>query len=64
MTPEEIVEARQFVNRYGPVNSWTATYGTAARLIGRLLKDRERLAREIDNLKARLESATAEYYDL
>lgn len=64
MTPEELTEANQFVNRYGPVNSWTATYGTAARLIGRLLKERDRLVGEIDDLKKRLEAATADYYDL
>ena len=64
MTPEEIAEAWHFVNRYGAVNSWTATCGTAARLIGRLLKERDRLFGEIDDLKKRLEAATAEYYDL
>jgi hypothetical protein len=39
----EAIEARQFVARYGPANAWTATAGTAARIIGRLLKERERL---------------------
>jgi hypothetical protein len=43
MTDEEIVEARQFVNRMGPANAWTATNGTAARIIGRLLQERDRL---------------------
>jgi hypothetical protein len=36
----EAIEARQFVARYGPANAWTATAGTAARIIGRLLKER------------------------
>lgn len=40
---EEAQEARLFVGRYGPANSWTATNGTAARMIGRLLEERERL---------------------
>jgi hypothetical protein len=31
------------VGRHGPSNSWTATNGTAARMIGRLLEERERL---------------------
>ncbi len=39
----EASEAWQFVCRYGPANAWTATAGTAARMIGRLLKERERL---------------------
>jgi len=39
----EADEAWQFVGRYGPSNSWTATNGTAARMIGRLLEERERL---------------------
>jgi hypothetical protein len=40
---EEAQEAWLFVGRYGPLNSWTATNGTAARMIGRLLEERERL---------------------
>lgn len=39
----EAQEAWLFVGKYGPRNSWTATYGTAARMIGRLLEERERL---------------------
>jgi len=39
----EADEAWQFVGRHGPSNSWTATNGTAARMIGRLLEERERL---------------------
>lgn len=42
-TDEEANEAWQFVGRCGPSNSWTATNGTAARMIGRLLEERERL---------------------
>lgn len=42
-TNEEADEAWLFVGRYGPSNSWTATNGTAARMIGRLLEERERL---------------------
>lgn len=44
-TDAEAAEAWLFVNRYGPSNSWTATGGTAARMIGRLLRERERLLR-------------------
>jgi hypothetical protein len=47
VTDDEIKEAWQFVNRMGPANAWTATNGTAARIIGRLLKEVERL-REIE----------------
>lgn len=42
-TDAEAEEARLFVGRHGPSNSWTATNGTAARMIGRLLKERQRL---------------------
>jgi hypothetical protein len=42
-TEDEANEAWLFVNRYGPANAWTATNGTAARMIGRLLEERERL---------------------
>ena len=42
-TDEEADEAWLFVGRHGPSNSWTATNGTAARMIGRLLEERERL---------------------
>lgn len=42
-TDEEADEAWLFVGRYGPSNSWTATNGTAARMIGRLLDERGRL---------------------
>jgi len=47
----EAIEARQFVARYGPANAWTATAGTAARIIGRLLKERERLARLLEECR-------------
>jgi len=42
-TDAEAAEARTWVCKYGPPNSWTAGNGTAARMIGRLLKERERL---------------------
>jgi hypothetical protein len=42
-TEDEAQEAWLWVGRYGPSNSWTATNGTAARMIGRLLEERERL---------------------
>jgi len=42
-TDGEAREARLFVGRHGPSNAWTATNGTAARMIGRLLEERERL---------------------
>lgn len=40
---DEEQEAWLFVNRFGPSNAWTGTGGTAARIIGRLLRERERL---------------------
>ncbi len=40
---DEAQEAWLWVGRHGPSNSWTATNGTAARMIGRLLEERERL---------------------
>ena len=39
----EADEAWLFVGRFGPANAWTATNGTAARMIGRLLEERDRL---------------------
>ncbi len=42
-TEDEAQEAWLWVGRHGPSNSWTATNGTAARMIGRLLEERERL---------------------
>ena len=45
-TDNEASEARQWSNRYGPPNAWTASLGTAARMIGRLLDERERLMAE------------------
>lgn len=46
-TDDEAREARQWSNRHGPANAWTATAGTAARIIGRLLDERERLLVEL-----------------
>ncbi len=40
---DEAQEAWLWVGRHGPSNAWTATNGTAARMIGRLLEERERL---------------------
>jgi len=40
---DEAREAWLWVGRHGPANSWTASNGTAARMIGRLLEERERL---------------------
>ena len=54
-TDAEAKEARQFVGRFGPSNAWTATNGTAARMIGRLLEERDRLVQEIALLRARIE---------
>ncbi len=54
-TDDEAVEAAVFVQRHGPSNAWTATNGTAARMIGRLLRERLRLLEEIALLRARLE---------
>jgi hypothetical protein len=54
-TDDEAVEAAVFVQRHGPANAWTATNGTAARMIGRLLRERLRLLEEIALLRAKLE---------
>ena len=40
---DEAQEAWLWVNRHGPSNSRTASNGTAARMIGRLLEERDRL---------------------
>ncbi len=40
---DEAQEAWLWVNRHGPSNSWSASNGSAARMIGRLLEERERL---------------------
>lgn len=53
-TDVEAAEAWQWVNRHGPANAWTATAGTAARMIGRLLKERERLLVAVANRDNRL----------
>ena len=50
----EAQEAWQFVGRYGPANAWTATNGTAARMIGRLLEERERLLCELAKAEERV----------
>ena len=42
-TEKEASEAWLWVNKHGPSNSWTAANGTAARMIGRLLLERQRL---------------------
>jgi hypothetical protein len=48
---EEAKEAWLFVNKFGPSNAWTGTGGTAARIIGRLLVERDRLLSELDKTK-------------
>lgn len=50
-TDAEADEARLWVGRYGPSNSWTASFGTAARMIGRLLQERDRLIQENQALR-------------
>jgi hypothetical protein len=47
---DEAQEAWLWVGRHGPSNSWTATNGTAARMIGRLLEERERLLAMLANI--------------
>lgn len=42
-TDDEAREAKLWAGRHGPANAWTASNGTAARMIGRLLQERERL---------------------
>jgi len=54
---EEANEAWLWVGRHGPSNSWTASNGTAARMIGRLLEERERLTKQVEALTAYLEAA-------
>ncbi len=57
-TEAEAEEARLFVGRFGPSNAWTATNGTAARMIGRLLEERRQLVETIALLRARIEQMT------
>ena len=54
-TESEANEAWQWVNAHGPANAWTATTGTAARMIGRLLEERERLTAMLAVARARLD---------
>ena len=51
----EANEAWQWVNAHGPANAWTATAGTAARMIGRLLEERERLTAMLAVARARID---------
>ena len=43
MTDDEIEQAWQMVNRYGPSNAWTGTNGPLAAALGRALKEIEDL---------------------
>ena len=52
---DEAKEAWLWVNRHGPSNSWTASNGTAARMIGRLLVERQRLLVELAQRDERLD---------
>lgn len=56
-TEEEAAEAWQWVHRHGPKNAWTAAFGTAARMIGRLLLERERLIRRQADLERQAASS-------
>ena len=51
----EANEARLWVGRHGPSNAWTASLGTAARMIGRLLMERDRLVLELGKLRQELD---------
>ena len=53
-TDAEAAEARRWSNRYGPPNAWTASFGTAARMIGRLLDERERMIADLVQLRVDL----------
>lgn len=57
-TDAEAAEAWQWVSRHGPGNAWTATAGTAARMIGRLLAERERLLRVAENARGKMQADT------
>jgi hypothetical protein len=61
-TEDEAREAHLWVGRHGPANAWTASNGTAARMIGRLLAERDRLRAEIARL--RLTDAEREAIDM
>jgi hypothetical protein len=56
---DEAQEAWHWVNRHGPSNAWTASFGTAARMIGRLLEERERLTKQVESLRATLANPLA-----
>lgn len=59
LTESEIQEAWHWVNRHGPSNSWTASFGTAARIIGRLLKEREHLVAVVAGMEAERNARTS-----
>jgi hypothetical protein len=59
-TEAEAAEAREWSNRHGPSNAWTAGNGTAARMIGRLLNERDRL-RLTDEERVAIEVAAGDY---
>jgi hypothetical protein len=61
-TDAEAAEAREWSNRHGPSNAWTAGNGTAARMIGRLLNERERL-RLTDAEREAIQTAMNAYGD-
>lgn len=51
-TDDEAREAKLWAGRHGPANAWTASNGTAARMIARLLQERDRLLAENASLHA------------
>ena len=59
-TEAEAAEAREWSNRHGPSNAWTAGNGTAARMIGRLLNERDRL-RLTDGEREAIKLAASDY---
>lgn len=63
-TEDEAQEAWEWVGRHGPSNAWTATAGTASRMIGRLLEERERLLAQNQSISQQVAVLAAKYEQL
>ena len=51
MTPERLQEIVHARNTYGPANCWTGDTGKLATMIDELLKEIERLRKELESCK-------------
>ena len=51
LPPERLAEIFAWTARYGPASCWTGTLGTAARMMRELLRERIRLAEEVERAR-------------